>query len=278
MNDIHKTLTFLACALFVGCAGDAGQPAPPLSDDDQAQVEHQQANVLSDLAVGEGRVLFVEAAPGEVIVQREFPIGAEMPVVENADQLTLEELHLAYAPDVEVPQALLDAMERAHAQAPTSTEEADEHFAPGTSGGVEPELAPLSDDVGVAEAALSSSISQTWFLDNYCGFSGVSSSWCFGSAWNGAYAKRTSHRMNGVVCADTGNARMRFKRSGSTLYLVDVPYGWCYTMGTYHGPHDFWGSPEKKTLELRVDWAAGRVRFAGYWVDNDRFIAVPSGY
>lgn len=54
-----------------------------------------------------------------------------------------------------------------------------------------------------------------------------------------------------------------------------LAYGSCWTIGYYHGPHDFFGGSLKRTIDTKVIWAESTIKFSGYFADADQFIAVP---
>lgn len=260
----------------VESASNTSDVPPPLSTEEQAIVENMKEGTLAEISVGEGTVSFIEISPGDVIVTKRFPIGAEVPEVEGASEMSLEELFAAYAPNEPIPEALSAAMERSHDLAEVvsdepeldSASEPEESFA-----GLPASSAPAHEGVSSKEQELSSSISQQWFIDTFCGVTGTygtSQSFCFTTAWQGAYGTRKSHVHNAVICGDTGAARAISYVSGTPRVVVDVPYGQCWTVGRYHGPHGSFGSDLKRTLRTEVDWAQSTVRMAAYWIDNDK--------
>jgi hypothetical protein len=276
--------TFALAIAFagVGCDGqsidDAASGRPALSAEDQAIADNMARNTLAEIDLPEGKMVFVEVAPGDVAVMRQIRLGADVTRVEGADEMDLEQLFQAYAPGRETPPALRAAMQRAHTAQAAAVSDAT--VVPATESVFAGDK-PAGDRVLAADgtervsSALASSIDQAWFTKNLCGFSAINQSWCYTTAWVNAWGKRTSHRHNAAVCGDTGAAQVKSWVSGNARVVVDVPYGSCWTIGFYHGPHDFFGGSLKRTIETKVIWAESTIRFSGYFADGDQFIASP---
>jgi hypothetical protein len=281
MNKKLVSIFGIAFALVgLGCDGqpidDAAAGRPALTAEDRAVVDSMAKNTLAEIDLPEGKMVFVEVAPGDVAVLRQFRIGADIAPVEGADQMDLVQLFQAYAPGRETPLALRAAMERVHAAQTAAA--GDTTVVPATEimfAGDKPATDRVlsADGTERLTSALATSIDQTWFTNN-CRFAAVNSSWCFTTAWVNAYAKRLSHRHNAMVCGDTGAAQVKQWVSGSLRVVLDVPYGSCWTLGTYNGPHDFFGGALKRTIETKVVWAESTVRFSGWFADGDQFISV----
>jgi hypothetical protein len=257
-----------------GTAG--GRPA--LSAEDQAVVDNMARNTLAEIDLPEGKMVFIEVAPGDIAVMRQSRIGADMTRVEGADDMDLVQLFQAYAPGRETPPALVAAMERAHAaQAAAANDTALAPTAATTFAGDKPlnDSTLRADGTEHVSSALASSVDQAWFTSALCGFSGTNYSWCYTTAYQNAWAKSTAHKSNAAVCGDTGAAQMKEYVSGSLRVVQDVPYGQCWTVGYYHGPHDFFGSALKRTVEVRVTYAESTVRFSGWFADGDQFMHTP---
>jgi len=54
---------------------------------------------------------------------------------------------------------------------------------------------------------------------------GADYTWCFGIAYQGAYASKRTHRSNSVTCGDTGSARVNFFVGTSLKKKLRRPYG-----------------------------------------------------
>jgi hypothetical protein len=208
-----------------------------------------------------------------IVILKDFPIGSVVPSVKDEDRLALDELHRAFAPEQEVPDAIHAALARA--ETPTSSAEVPGEAIDGAFEGTGAPTAGESPEVGQTSQALESRIPIDEWRTRYCGFSGVDFRWCVPVAPQGVTARKLSHRTAAAMCGDTGPVALRFKKSGDTLLLGDIPWGACATMSQYHGPHDFLGQNLQRTLEVSVDWAWESARFSGYFVDNDRFISGP---
>jgi len=282
-KKLFSTLSFALAFAGLGCDDgtpiDAAAPGrPALTVEDQAVVDNMAKNTLAEIDLPEGKMVFVEVAPGDVAVMRQFRIGADLTRVEGSEKMDLDQLFRAYAPGRETPPALMAAMERAHAaQTAGAGDTAVEPTTEDVFMGDKPasDRVPAADGTERVTSALASSIDQAWFTSALCGFSAVNYSWCYTTAYVNAWAKRSTHRNNAVVCGDTGAAQLKEWISGSLRVVLDVPYGQCWTVGSYSGPHDFFGSALKRTIEMKVVWAESTVRFSGWFADGDQFIAVP---
>ena len=281
IKKLVSTLGIAFALAGLGCnqpIEDATAGRPALTAEDQAVVDNMAKNTLAEIDLPEGKMTFVEVAPGDVAVLRQVRIGADVTHVEGADQMDLVQLFQAYAPGRETPPALRAAMERVHAAQATAASDTAvvptaELMLPGDKPATDRVLG--ADGTESVSSALASSIDQTWFTKYLCGFSAVNSSWCFTTAWVNAEAKRASHRHNAAVCGDTGAAQVKQWVSGALRVVLDVPYGSCWTLGTYVGPHDFFGSALKRTIDTKVVWAESTIRFSGWFADGDQFISVP---
>jgi len=282
IKKLASTLGIAFTLAGVGCGqpmdDDAPAGRPALTAEDQAVADNMAKNTLAEIELPEGKMKFVEVAPGDIAVLRQFRMGAEMTQVKEADEMDLEQLFQAYAPGRETPPALRAAMERAYAAQVQAADGAT--VAPTTEtmfAGDKPagDHAASADGTEQVSGALAASIDQAWFTSKMCGFYSVNSSWCFTTAWVNAEAVRQSHRHNAVVCGDTGAAQVKQWVSGSLRVVLDVPYGSCWTLGTYVGPHDFWGGALKRTIDTKVVWAESTIKFSGWFADGDQFISVP---
>jgi hypothetical protein len=135
--------------------------------------------------------------------------------------------------------------------------------------------APVSsspDGIARTSSELASSIDQTWFSNTFCHVAGADWTWCYATAWQGAWAQKKTHRSNSVTCGDTGAARVNFHQNGTLKTAFDVPYGQCWYSGNYHGAHGLLGVNLETTQKYSVPFAASTVRFAGWMADEDQFI------
>ena len=281
MNKTVVSMLGIAFALAgLGCDqpienATASGPAP-LTAEEQAVVDNMAKNTLAEIDLPEGKMVFIEEAPGEVSVLRQIRIGADVTRVEGADKMELDQLFRAYAPGREAPAALMAAMERVHAARISGVSEspavqgADIMFQGDKPASQDPASADGTERVS---SALASAVDQAWFTSALCSFAGTSSSWCFTTAYVNAWARRLSHRANAVVCGDTGAAQVKRYVSGSVRTVLDVPYGQCWVLGTYTSPHDFFGSALKRTIETKVTWAESTIRFSGWFADGEQFIS-----
>ena len=105
----HVSTLGIAFALAgLGCnqpIEDATAGRPALTAEDQAVVDNMAKNTLAEIDLPEGKMTFVEVAPGDVAVLRQVRIGANVTHVEGADQMDLVQLFQAYAPGRETPRA-----------------------------------------------------------------------------------------------------------------------------------------------------------------------------
>jgi hypothetical protein len=277
---IGGTSRFAGLALAIGIAGSGcgsvgpeGAPTtnelPALTAEEQAVVDNMAKNTLAEIDLPEGKMRFIEVAPGAVLITREFAIGAKLTRVAGESGMTPEQVFHAYAPDRQIPRPLLEAAARV-ASAGLGTKAApDANASPGvfTPPARPPESAPATDGVGRVQSALASSIDAGWFTLNFCNVSGADRTFCAAATTTGASASRTSHRTGSVTCADTASARSNFMVNGSVLAVRDIGYGHCEFIG-FHGPHSFWN-----ILTLRHGIVGAQsVRFAGWFADGDQFL------
>ena len=87
----HVSTLGIAFALAgLGCnqpIEDATAGRPALTAEDQAVVDNMAKNTLAEINLPEGKMTFVEVAPGDVAVLRQVRIGANVTHVEGADQM-----------------------------------------------------------------------------------------------------------------------------------------------------------------------------------------------
>ena len=266
----------------LGCgANDAtttGHGPPPLTEEERAVTAKMAQGTLAEIDLPEEKIRFVEFEPGRVLVMHQSRIGGAVTHVAGEGKLTLDQIFRAYAPDREVPTALVQAMERVAA---ADFGDATESLAPAGNASGSPGIPAATQSEEIAgdqriSSALSSTIDAGWFTSNFCNVLGADWTWCHAVAWSGAYAAWTAHRTNSVTCGDTGAGRTKFFVSGSLKAMVDVPYGQCWTVGSYHGPHGWFGVNLERSLKHVVDWAESTVRFAGWMATEDQFLG--NGY
>jgi hypothetical protein len=249
---------------------------PLRTAEEQRVADDMEKNTLAEIDLPEGKMKFIELAPGEVSITRQIRVGATVTRVENESGMTLEQLFRAYAPGRDVPQRLSSAMARVATRESTQVERSVE-----TVGGDKqfqgerldqlPEVS-LDGTVRVG-SALASTVDQTWFINSFCKFGGTDWNWCFAVAYQNAYASRTTHRSNSVTCGDTGAARVNFYVGGAMKKTFDVPYGQCWYSGAYHHSHGFLGYNNETGQKYTIPYAQSTVRFAGWNADNDQFIS-----
>lgn len=265
----------------MGCGTNASDsvrdPAvpPPLSVEEQAAADNMIKGTLAEIDLPEGKMRIIEVAPGEVLINREFAIGAKLTRVANENSLTLEQLFHAYAPNRATPPALSDAAVRVAATKLQATGESKAlSAAASTFAGhaATTELAPSATGAERTTSALSSTIDAGWFTQHFCNVSNSDGVVCFATAWTGAWAFKHSHRTGSVTCGDTGAARANFTQNGGVLATRDIAYGTCQTISGYHGPHGIFGVNLERDLRHNVTWAESTVRFAAWFADEDQFI------
>jgi hypothetical protein len=265
-------LPLLACT-----GGGEGQPADnggsvAVTQEDLVARQRMAASLLAEIPVGEGKVVFYEPSPGEVVIAKNFPIGATEPRVSNEGQLSLAEVYAAYAPNQPIPAAILAAskrMEESHTEGESKSHEVVEAPSGSEGNGSAPESSLQTRE---AKIALASSIDQSWFVSTKCTYSAGSSTTCFTTAYNGAYSQRTNtHTSTGGACGDTGAATLQFRVGGTLTSSIDVPYGQCWGV-THHHSHNWLGQKNKATLRYSISWAAQTVRFYAHFADSDCYI------
>jgi hypothetical protein len=281
-------LTGLACANGADDGVTTPDGLPALTAEEQAVVDNMKANTLAEISLPEGTMKFIEYAPGEVSIDRQFAIGAKLTRVPGEDEMTLDQLFRAYAPGRDVPSSLLAAMARVEKlerdratfsigettrlATPKESSAPAEQFA---GAPLEGAVAPSSSDTESVKSALASSVDQTWFVNTFCRVGGADWTWCYAVAWQNAYVSWKTHRSNSVTCGDTGAARVQMHVGGTLKKNFDVPYGQCWYSGAYHHSHGAFGINTEITQKYSIPYAAQTVRFAGWMANEDQFI---SGY
>jgi hypothetical protein len=282
-NSLLAIATLFSSIACVTGDPDAIDPneMPALSAEDQEAVAKLDAAKLAEVEVGGGKITFFEIAPGEFFARTQAPVGAQMPALPSG--ASLADAFAAVAPGQAIPARMQEAIDRA------ATTEAGEEVAPVSAVVTAPvatdveraaqQATPGADGVETRTSALTSVFDWTSFYNTWCkGFSGPGlAHWCLSAAGTGVNMGYKAHRFDAWMCADTGAARIRVKRSGTTLYLVDFPYGQCNGYW-YHGPHGIVGQSLQRTVEYIVDYAQQSVRFAGYAIGGDQFVALPPGW
>ena len=249
---------------------------PLRTEEEQRVADDMEKNTLAEIHLSEGKMKFIEMAPGEVSILRQIRVGAEITRVDGESGMTLDQIFRAYAPGRDVPQRLTSAMARVaqleSAQVERSSEVVggDKVFQ-GERLERQPEVS--LDGTERVASALASTVDQAWFINRFCKAGGTDWSWCFGVAWQNAYASRTTHRSNSATCGDTGAARVNFYVGGTLRRTLDVPYGQCWTTGAYHHSHGFLGYNNETGQKYSIPYAQGSIRFAGWNADNDQFIS-----
>ena len=271
-------LTQLACGTDAADVATGGPP--PLTEEERAVEKKMEQGRLAEIQLPEEKIRFVEYEPGRVLVMHQMRIGGPVTRVAGEDMMTLEQIFRAYAPDREVPAALMHAMDRVNAadlqdasEAPAAQQPAGERLlspgSPARPGGED----KTAGNVESVSSALASSIDAGWFTTNFCNVSGADWTWCHASATQGTFASWTAHRTNSITCGDTGAARTKFFVSGALKATVNVGYRECWKTGAYHGPHGWFGVNLERPLKFVVEFAEATVRFAGWMALEDQFLS-----
>jgi hypothetical protein len=284
MLALGAGLTQLACGTDAVDRETGG--LPPATEEELAVEKKMEQGTLAEIQLAEEKIRFVEYEPGRVLVMHQVRTGGPVTRVAGEDEMTLDQIFRAYAPDREVPAALMDAMDRVDAADLKDASEASQAqpardgerlLSPGNGAlsGVE------GKDPGHVESvssALSSSIDAGWFTTNFCNTSGTDWAWCHVAATTGSFASWTAHRANSVTCGDTSaGARTNFFVSGSLKSTVIVGWGECWLTGAYHGPHGWFGVNLERPFKFVVQYAQwlgapATVRFAGWMALEDQFL------
>jgi hypothetical protein len=248
---------------------------PLRTAEEQAVADNMARNTLAEIDLPEGKMKFIELAPGEVSIMRQVRVGAAVTRVDGESGMTLDQIFRAYAPGRQVPQQLTAAMTRvAELEKTQVARTPDVAGGEALFGGARIERQPVGalDGTEQVTSALASTVDQTWFVNTFCRVGGADWTWCYAVAWQNAYASRTTHRSNSVTCGDTGAARVNFHVGGTLKKTFDVPYGQCWYSGAYHHSHGFLGYNNETGQKYSIPYAQGSIRFAGWNADNDQFI------
>jgi len=288
MNRTNRSITtgmMLALALGftqLACGTDADLSTgglPPLSEEERAVEAKMEQGTLAEIQLPEEKIRFVEYEPGRVLVMHQMRIGGPVTRVAGEETMTLDQIFRAYAPDREVPAAVMQAMDRVNAAdlqdakaAPTAQQPAGERLrstgSPARPAGDD----KTAGDVDSMSSALTASVDAGWFTTNFCNILGADWTWCHVSAPQGTFASWTAHRTNSITCGDTGAARTKFFVSGALKATAIVGYGECWKTGAYHGPHGWFGVNLERPLKFVVEFAAAKVHFAGWMALEDQFL------
>jgi len=98
-------LTQLACGTDAADVATGGPP--PLTEEERAVEKKMEQGRLAEIQLPEEKIRFVEYEPGRVLVMHQMRIGGPVTRVAGEDMMTLEQIFRAYAPDREVPAALM---------------------------------------------------------------------------------------------------------------------------------------------------------------------------
>jgi hypothetical protein len=272
MTTLKTALGIATLGLLAGACNqiqDDASGAPPLTDVERAVVANMEKGTLAEIALANGKMRFIEVEPGMVVIVREFPVGVAAPQVDGEDEMTLEQIFRAYAPNRQVPQTIFDAMRRGEIAAREATPETGPAV-------VEPQffsgqaLPDKLDSLGNDLERKTSALTNQEFARK-CSYSFVDWSWCHAPGFQGAWAKHKNHRGGALDCGTGGSSRMQFFVSGALKSSFDVPFQQCVST-TYHGPHGFLGSNLDRTMEWRIVFAQSEVGFTGWTVSDDGFV------
>ena len=250
--------------------GEAG--APPLTEEERAVVAKMEQGTLAEIELPQGKLRFIEVEPGTIVVLRGFPVGAAAPHVDGEEEMTLDQIFRAYAPNRQVPPAIFDAMRRNELAEREAVPE------PGPAV-VEPRVflgearRPDGEELGDDLVGASFALTNQEFARK-CSYSFVDWSWCYAPAFQGAWAKHKNHRGEALTCGTAGSARTQFFVSGSLRVSLEIPFNECWSTGQYHGPHGTFGTNLDRTMEWRVVFAQSTVGFTGWTKSNDGFVIV----
>jgi hypothetical protein len=177
------------------------------------------------------------------------------------------------APDQEVPQALLDALERNLGGAELAEEVDDGLEVPGSSASGSPPMKVLS--LGQEQQAHTSTKSGSDFEDEFCNFNGSQKfQWCHLEAFDGAFATDKAHRFHGALCGNRSDASWVVPTKSGNTQVVEVNYGECHTWALHFGHKvvEIWNFKSttwyRRTRSFFVLGNHHPVQFAGY-TDND---------
>ena len=262
----------VAGVVLAGCgaAGEASEQTPEAGADTTSE-----ASVIATIERDDVTVKFSEVSPGMVVVSKQFAMGDAAPKVENEQDLDLDELYQAYAPDEPVPQAIYDAMEReAEAQVASAEEEVDEEQ---EEVPLEVSSTPADESTQKARPAV---WSYSWFHSQFCsGFHSddVTAVYCDSSFVTNESMSKKAHRSDAVVCGNQGRVDWGMWVSGKKKWSEATPYGACEIVWHHHS-HNFWGTAEKATIRWTVTYEEGPAYAASFYRNSDKFIAVPPGW
>ena len=248
---------------------------PLRTEEEQRVADDMEKNTLAEIDLSEGKMKFIEMAPGEVSILRQIRVGAEITRVDGESGMTLDQIFRAYAPGRDVPQRLTSAMARWPSSKarrwsglPRSSVATRCSRASGSSGSrrcrsTEPSASPRRSQARSTRRGSSTDSAGS-----------AAPTGAGASAWPGRTPTRAAHhRSNSATCGDTGAARVNFYVGGTLRRTLDVPYGQCWTTGAYHHSHGFLGYNNETGQKYSIPYAQGSNRFAGWNADNDQFIS-----
>lgn len=270
----------LGLALCGGACGTEPEPVtkglPPLTAEEQVVVDNMAKGTLAEIDLPEGKMRFIELEPGQVIVTRQFRMGAEMTQVKNESSMTLDQVFHAYAPDREIPRPLMDAVARVAAlnveetAAPRLVETAG---AEALGRPVTSQITSSVDGVERTTSALASGVDVNWFHDRFCRVTGADFTTCEFAVGTGYWASMNAHRTNVVFCGDTGAVRGYFRENLRVKMIFEVGYTQCFVMvPPFHGKHGLFGVNFETPLKHEVAFAEQTARVATWFTTEDQFI------
>ncbi len=220
----------------------------------QSQIEDQLTeikgqNVISQITVGDGTVVFLSNGEDIALFERNRP-GEEAILSPDLVGMTLEEIHQELAPGKAVPAELKNLQERFEISADAS-EQTQKYTPEGANFGIDKS----------SDHARTEDLNDIWFRDNYCNPSSyyngykacllnrknISTDW----AWANCSRSRVY-----VYPYQGGQIHLRGQIDGSTMFDADLLAGWVYNYYMYSGKN-FWGCRVNKKHYYSITNTAG---------------------
>lgn len=308
MNTDRLSYLVSAYLVLASCSGDAGAPgdAPQAGEDPTAanyepadgertdlttvaEEDRIQGTLLTRFRVGNNSVDIWELDTGGYFVTEAFPHEGGTVFSHRKDE-NLAEVYLRLTGARELPAALVESMDRQNAWTP---ERFDSHAAedssevePESGGGLDASRArhhgadsDLGPDSDGTIGTVRQNLTDAYFKQKFCeGLENTTDDWCLPVAFQGAFARKNTHKLAAVACGRPGSATLDVTFAGS----VFVPRLDCRSL-YYHHKHERsfnwslvdWSSAVKTTLRARITSAENSVQFAGYFKDNDERVYAP---
>ena len=228
----------LATMFLWSCSDENLENIPDPTQTEHELQEIKGQNVISQITIGEGTVVFLSNGEDIALFEKNLP-GKEAILGEELVGLTLKEIHQELAPGKAVPTELLNVEERFEIRS-SDTDLTNEFPAEGANLGADKS----------SSNSRTQDLNDVWFRDNYCNPSSFYNGYkaCLLNRKNmttdWAWSNCTRSRVY-VYPYQGGQIHLKGQINGSTIFDADLLVGWVYNYYMYSGK-SFWGCRQNK--------------------------------